>query len=68
MKNKYILIASHDGEKLTIQTKVQGISAVEIIGILELKKQDIIKQMGYTTEKLNKEVIFVRKRVEETKS
>ncbi len=63
---KLIMIATENEDRLKIDTKVQGMTALDIIGVLELKKEDILKQLAKQIS-TDKEVKFIRKRVVEGK-
>jgi len=66
MKKRYILVANVNAEgHLMITTKAEKMSSAEIIGILEMKQQDLIRLMKLPTDVIDKEVTFIRKRVKE---
>jgi hypothetical protein len=45
MKKKFILVVCNNGDTLQVHSKNDGYTSLEIIGLLDFKKNDIIKQI-----------------------
>lgn len=47
---KFIMMATIEDGKLHIETENQGFTGLEIIGLFESKKEDILRQMKHPAE------------------
>lgn len=45
-----VTVTIDENNKMNVSTENEGMSALEIVGILECKKQDIIKQIYESTQ------------------
>ena len=45
-----VVVTIDENNQMNVLTEVEGMSALEIVGILECKKQDIIKQVYESTQ------------------